>query len=77
MLGFWVLLTGQEKILSNRKLEGSTDTPGSVPFGDGHLSSNSVTTVIKRSTRGLERAALKRPLSDLAPSEVYLAVSVT
>jgi hypothetical protein len=58
-------------------MEGSADTPGSVPFGDGHLSSNSVTTVIKRSTRRLERAALKRLLYDLAPSEVYLATLVT
>ena len=58
-------------------MEGSTDTPGSVPFGDGHLSSDSVTTAIKRSTRRLERAALKRLLYDLAPSEVYLAALVT
>jgi len=56
---------------------GSADTPGSVPFGDGHLSSNSVTTAVKRPTRELERAALKRSLSGLAPSEVYLAALVT
>jgi len=58
-------------------LEGSADTPGSVPFGDGHLSSDIVTNALKRSTRRLERAALKRLLSDLAPSEVYIAVLVT
>jgi len=58
-------------------VEGSADTPGSVPFGDGHLSSDIVTNAIKRSTRRLELAALNRLLSNLAPSEVYLAALVT
>lgn len=55
---------------------GPADTPGSVPYGDGHLSSDIVTNAIKRSTRRLELAALKRLLYDLAPSEVYLAALV-
>lgn len=58
-------------------MEGSADTPGSVPFGDGHLSSGIVANAIKRSTRRLELAVLKRLLYDLAPSEVYLAALVT
>ncbi len=58
-------------------IDGSADTPGSVPFGDGHLSSTSVTTVVEQPTRKLERAALKRFLCGLAPSEVYLADLVT
>jgi len=58
-------------------VEGSADTPGSVPYGDGHLSSDIVTNAVKRSTRRLELAALKRLLYDLAPSEVYIADLVT
>ena len=39
---------------------------------DGHLSRNCVAAALQRSTRGLGEQP-RRPLSDLAPGEVYLA----
>ena len=45
--------------------------------GDGHLSRTPVTRDLKRPTRELERAALKRSLFGLAPNEVYLADLIT
>ena len=44
---------------------------------DGHLSRTLVAQHLKRPTRELGRAALKRSLFGLAPNEVYLADSIT
>ena len=44
---------------------------------DGHLSRTLVAQRLKRPTRELGRAALKRSLFGLAPTEVYLADSIT
>ena len=44
---------------------------------DGHLSRTLVAQRLKRPTRELGRAALKRSLFGLAPNEVYLADSIT
>ena len=49
----------------------------SLSRSDGHLSRALVAQSLKRPTRELERAALKRPLFGLAPNEVYLADLIT
>ncbi len=61
------------------KADGLACRPGSVPpalcraAGGDHPSTNTVAGALKRSTRALRRAALKRALFDLAPSGVCLA----
>ena len=68
---------------SNRLMDGTADTPGSVPrfrcrkWSDGHPSTSTVAGTLQRPTRTLGRAALKRVLSGLAPGGVYLASPVT